>query len=165
MTKDFRIRKFFRISDFVVLITLVSASAFFINSIVSDTNATTADQLVIDGINLSTPVENVELKGTELISPEKIAGAYKAARNKTLLIGHSTTVFKDLDEIDGDMIIEYKGKEYQITEMVMMKKEDISMFDLTRPAEKDTIILMTCAGEATGNHDFTHRLVITAVAK
>ena len=71
MTKDFRIRKFFRISDFVVLIALVSASAFFINSIVSDTNATTADQLVIDGINLSTPVENVELKGTELISPEK----------------------------------------------------------------------------------------------
>ena len=117
MTKDFRIRKFFRISDFVVLIALVSASAFFINSIVSDTNATTADQLVIDGINLSTPVENIELKGTELI------------------------------------------------EMVMMKKEDISMFDLTRPAEEDTIILMTCAGKATGNHDFTHRLVITAVAK
>ena len=165
MTKDFRIRKIFRISDFVVLIALISASAFFINSIVSDTSAASADQLTIDGINLNTPVEKVELKGNELVSPETIAGAYEASPNKTLLIGHSTTVFKNLDEINGDMLIEYKGKEYQITEMVMMKKEDISMFDLTRPAEEDTIILMTCAGKATGNHDFTHRLVITAVAK
>lgn len=165
MTKNFAIRKYFRISDFVVFIALVVASAFFINSVVSDTNAATSDQLIISGINLNTAVENVELKGNELTSPENIAGAYNAARNKTLLIGHSTTVFKNLDQIDGDMIIEYRNKDYKITEMVLMKKEDISMFDLTRPAEEDTIILMTCAGKETSDKDFTHRLIITAVAK
>ena len=165
MTKNFRIRNYFRISDFVVSIALIGASIYFINSIVSDTSATSTDQLIIDGISLNTPVKKVELTGTELVSPETIAGAYEAADNKTLLIGHSTTVFKKLDQINGNMTIKYRGKDYQITEMVLMKKEDISMFDLTRPAKKDTIVLMTCAGEATGNHDFTHRLIVTAIAK
>lgn len=165
MTKNLTIRKNFRISDFVVSIILLIASVFFINSVVSNTNASTVDQLVINGIHLNTPVENIELKDSQLIAPEKIAGAYKASSNKTLLIGHSTTVFKNLDQISSDMTIEYNGKTYSITDIALLKKEAINMFDLTHSAKEDTIVLMTCAGNALGNQDFTHRLIVTAVAK
>lgn len=119
-------------------------------------------QLEISSINLKTPVAPLTLQDRQLIAPDVIAGAYSQAQNKIFIIGHSTTVFKKLDQVHVDDILTYLDKTYRVTELKTLQKSDISMTEILRAESEDTIIIMTCAGESLPNRDATHRLIITA---
>ncbi|MBR3264055.1 sortase [Candidatus Saccharibacteria bacterium] len=120
--------------------------------------------LSIDSISLSAPVKAVMLNGKTLEVPEQIAGAYSVYNNKTLIIGHSSTIFANLKNVKLGEKISYNGKEFTINDIREEKKEDIIMKDILREETTDTVILMTCSGEkiegTSGDH--THRLIITA---
>ncbi|MBO7664904.1 sortase, partial [Candidatus Saccharibacteria bacterium] len=93
-----------------------------------------------------------------------IVGSYTQAWNKTLLIGHASTVFADLNLVTVGETVKYDGKEYVISEIALFQKEAVEMDKVLAGAEKDTIIIMTCAGELYGT-DASHRLIVTAVVK
>ena len=48
--------------------------------------------------------------------------------------------------------------------METFKKSDIKMSNVLKAEEKDTLVLMTCAGTPVGDKDATHRLIVTAQA-
>ena len=56
----------------------------------------------------------------------------------------------------------YDQKHYIITEKKILLKSDIRMSELLSESERDTLIIMTCAGEDLGNGDATERLILTA---
>ena len=120
-------------------------------------------KLLIPQIGLDTAVTDLTLDEGQLNTPEMIVGSYSQAKNKTLLIGHSSTVFQDLDQIDLGDLINYDGNDYKVKRIDLMRKSQIDMSELLAPAEKDTIVIMTCAGELFQNGDATHRLILTAV--
>lgn len=126
--------------------------------------ATATESLSIPEIGLSTPVKIVSVTGADLEVPEQIVGSYSSHPNKTLLIGHSSTVFKDLKDLKLNSIIIYNDKTYSVLDITKQAKSDISMKDILKSAEKDTLVLMTCSGEAIAgtDGDHTHRLIITA---
>lgn len=125
-------------------------------------DAASYPRLSIASIDLDTPVERLELDGKQLHVPDMIAGSYSSERNKTLLIGHSSTVFEKLDHLEIGQEVNYNDRVYQITTVETLRKEEISMARVLSEANVDTIILMTCAGESLPNQDATHRLIITA---
>jgi len=59
--------------------------------------------------------------------------------------------------------ITYNNTDYTITSMEIFKKSDIDMKDVLKAEEKDTLVIMTCAGEVMNETDATHRLIVTAV--
>ncbi len=120
-------------------------------------------RLEIPAIGLVSDVTELSLNNNELIAPDTIAGSYSQADNKTLLIGHSTTVFYNLSNLRLSEAIQYNGHDYKVAAIDMLPKEKISMRDLLSGANKDTIVLMTCAGTLFGDGDASHRLIITAV--
>ncbi len=122
-----------------------------------------AAELSIPAIDLNSDVTNLKLNGTKLDTPGTIVGSYSQAKNKTLLIGHSTTVFENLNQVKVGDEINYDGKIYIVKESKTLAKAEISMDDLLAGAEIDTLEIMTCAGELLGGGDATHRLIVTAV--
>lgn len=116
----------------------------------------------IPSIGLNSEVTSLSLEDNQLKTPDTIVGSYSRAKNKTLLIGHSGTVFGDLDEVWVGDAIEYNGASYLVKDIVVERKEDISMRELLSEAETDTLVIMTCAGTYLENNDATHRLLITA---
>lgn len=121
-----------------------------------------AAELSIPAIDLTSDVTNLKLNGTKLDTPATIVGSYSQAKNKTLLIGHSTTVFENLNQVQVGDEIDYNGKEYVVKESEILAKAEIDMNELLAEAETDTLVVMTCAGELLGGGDATHRLIITA---
>lgn len=120
--------------------------------------------LSIPAIGLRSDVTELTLHDGNLDTPDTIVGSYSRADNKTLLIGHSTTIFAHLDDIRlGDMI-EYNNTSYTVISYTIQAKSDISMTRLLKATNNDTIVLMTCAGELLENGDATHRLIVTAVS-
>ena len=119
--------------------------------------------LSIPKIGLYSDVTTLELEGRELKTPDSIVGSFSNQPNKTLLIGHSTTVFQRLNELDLFDSIKYGDSDYQVVKISLMPKSKIIMRDLLKEADKDTLVLMTCTGTLLDNHDATHRLIITAV--
>ncbi len=127
--------------------------------------STIADStLEIPSINLSAPVMQSTLTDNVLSVPDQIAASYSSSTNKTLIFGHSSTIFKDLNSVKIGETATYNDKTYQITAITEKPKAEISMSEILAPATKDTIILMTCSGELipNSNGDHTHRLIITA---
>lgn len=118
--------------------------------------------LKIPAINLETPVTTVELVNHQLAVPATIAGVYQPFENKLFIIGHSSTVFQNLDQLSIEDQITYDGELYTIIDRITLPKSDISMNDLLADAPQKTIIIMTCAGEPLPNQDATHRLILTA---
>ncbi len=119
--------------------------------------------LSIPAIDLHSDVTSLDLDGNRLNTPDYIVGSYSQSSNKTLLIGHSTTVFENLHSIMlGDEIV-YDNKTYTVVERYVEAKESIVMGDLMRAESRDTIVLMTCAGELLGDGDATHRLIVVAM--
>ena len=118
--------------------------------------------LEIPAIGLNSEVTSLSLENHQLNTPDKIVGSYSRAENKTLLIGHSSTVFSDLDKVTVGDIIVYNNSEYLVKDITVERKEDISMKKLLSRADTDTLIIMTCAGTYLENSDATHRLLITA---
>lgn len=122
-------------------------------------------QLSIPAIGLDSDVTELALNGQKLDTPEAIVGAYSRAENKTLLIGHSTTVFSDLAKVGLGAEVEYDGEIYHVVAREMMPKAQVNMNKILAGAEKDTLIIMTCAGELLPGGDATHRFMITAVSE
>ena len=123
---------------------------------------TATAHLSIPSIGIDLPVTKVELKGKDLTVPEQIAGSYSAHQNKTLLIGHSSTAFKSLPDIKLNDKLTYLDKEYYIADIETKDKSSISMKQILKPEEEDTIVLMTCAGQEISARDYTERLIVTA---
>lgn len=119
-------------------------------------------KLSIAAINLDTAVSDVELVNHELVAPANIAGRYSNAKNKTLIIGHSSTVFKNLSKVGAGDLITFDEREYRVTSAEIYEKSAISMADILSSTEEETIIVMTCAGQNLPNQDATHRLIVTA---
>ena len=120
-------------------------------------------ELNIPAINLDIPVTKVGMTDNNLDVPEQIVGSYSVHENKTLLIGHSTTAFSGLNSLKiGDQII-YNSQTYAVASIEQKEKSSISMKEILKAEEKDTLVLMTCAGEQITKTDFSHRLIITAI--
>ena len=119
-------------------------------------------EITIPSIGLRSETVGLELVGRKLETPDVLVGSYTKNENKTLLIGHSTTVFSELNRVQLKDKIIYDGRDYLVNKIETWKKELINMGRLLKAEEKDTIVLMTCAGELLGEGDATHRLIITA---
>lgn len=118
--------------------------------------------LEIPAINLKTPVASVELIDRQLAVPATIAGVYQPFENKLFIIGHSSTVFQNLDQLEVGQAFSYNGQHFLVTDRIILEKSAISMNALLSDAPDKTIIIMTCAGEPLPNQDATHRLIVTA---
>ena len=160
------LRRGFGIRKFWIGMYLLFLSVYFTVFLSLGLNAVDATpldisaELAIPSIGLESDVTTLQLENYSLKTPDLIVGSYIRAKNKTLLIGHSSTVFKDLDKVwDGAEII-YDDTVYHVLYSTVMKKEDINMNALLAGAERETLILMTCAGEDLGGGDATHRLII-----
>lgn len=129
------------------------------------TNFEISGRLSSKNISLDSDVTTLSLENNKLNTPDLIVGAYSRSNNKTLLIGHSTTVFKDLNKVQLGNIFDYNDKAYQVMSISLMPKAKIDMDRLLLPAKKDTLIIMTCAGQLVGDGDATHRLILTAVSE
>ena len=126
------------------------------------TNYEVSAELAIPSIGLNSDVTQLSLKDHQLETPRTIVGSFARNSHKTLLIGHSTTVFNKLNEVKiGDEIV-YDDTIYYIYNIYTVKKEEVSMGKLLTDEDKDTIVLMTCAGEPIGELDATHRLIVWA---
>ncbi len=119
-------------------------------------------ELVIPSISLSTPVVASELAGRQLSVPDRIVSAYSENTTKTLLMGHSSTIFKDLTKVNLGDEITYQDSTYVISNISTQPKQKINMANILSEANQKTVILMTCAGFPLGHDDYTDRLIITA---
>jgi len=126
-------------------------------------NASSLPKLEISSIALETPVTAVTLVEHEFIVPAQIAGYYTEAENKIFIMGHSSTVFKNLDKISTGDAITYREEKYIVQAVETLPKADISMSKILQAEEEETLIIMTCAGEPLPNQDATHRLIVTAI--
>ncbi|MBQ2695144.1 sortase [Candidatus Saccharibacteria bacterium] len=129
------------------------------------TSYTIDAQLMIPSIDLVSDVTALTLDKNKLNTPEDIVGSYNRNNNKTLLVGHSGAVFKNLNQVRAGDIIIYNDNEYIIYGREILKKEDVSMSLLLAPADIDTLAIMTCAGDMLPNQDATHRLIVMAKVK
>ncbi len=129
---------------------------------VSTADAIHYPTLEIPSIQLQSPVASLELNRHQLVAPATIAGAYSRYENKTLIIGHSTTVFQRLSDVKSQELIYYDQQAYQINHIYVQEKSTISMADILAPASTPTLIIMTCAGTPLPNQDATHRLIVEA---
>lgn len=118
-------------------------------------------ELYIGSIGLNAPVTKLALENAKLNTPDDIVGSYSKNENTTLLIGHSTTIFKNLPNIKKYDYISYDSNLYQVKSIVVKATQNISMTELLKSNRKNTIILMTCAGRNTKD-GFTHRLIVKA---
>lgn len=129
---------------------------------VEATNYEISTEVSVPSIGLVSDVTNLHLENRELKTPSTIVGSFSRAKNKTLLIGHASTVFKDLDRVQiGDEII-YDEDIYIIYSVEIIEKADIEMDKLLVAEEEPTLVVMTCAGTDLGQGDATHRLIISA---
>ena len=79
------------------------------------------------------------------------------------MFGHSSTVFQRLYEVKLEETIIYNNTNYKVSKIEIVPKTDVKMNKLLKSESKDTIIIMTCAGQYLGNKDATHRLIIEAI--
>ncbi|MBR3386112.1 class F sortase [Candidatus Saccharibacteria bacterium] len=162
------IHRSWRSWDFKKIFGIVYFVALFIYLVVGLTPAKASDyeaatEISIPAIDLRSDVVTVNMVGNELPTPEEIVGRFTWAKHKTLLIGHASTVFPRLKELQVGSTIYYDGDIYTVSQMEILAKADISMNKVLAAAEQDTIIIMTCAGKDLGGGDATHRLIVTAV--
>ena len=120
-------------------------------------------ELNIPSIGLVSDVTTLELENRELKTPDAIVGSFSRSENKTLLIGHSSTVFQNLNQIRLDDEIFYNNNKYIVKKITITEKAEVDMSGLLAHADQDTLAIMTCAGASLGNGDATYRLIVTAV--
>ena len=128
------------------------------------TNYEISGNLIIPSIGLSSVVTTLRLNDHKLDTPDTIVGSFTKNNNNTLLIGHASTVFYNLDKISLGDEINYETKSYTVIGVEVLSKNEIEMNSLLKAEAQPTIILMTCAGENLGGGDATHRLIVKAQA-
>ncbi len=124
-----------------------------------------ASQISIPEIGLESDVAAVELAGKDLSTPELIVVSVAGSKNKPMLLGHSTTVFRVLWKVRGGVVIIYDGRKYEVAKIEFLRKEQVQMSRVLKDETEETLVLMTCAGELLDGGDATHRLVLTATIK
>lgn len=153
---------FRKIFTIIYIVSFLAYAAF--SFVPADGTAYTIDGgLIIPSIGLTSGVTKLELHDHKLDTPDSIVGSYSQNINKTFLIGHSSTIFKNLYQVKIGETITYNNTDYTITSMEIFKKSDIDMKDVLKAEEKDTLVIMTCAGEVMNETDATHRLIVTAI--
>ena len=120
-----------------------------------------SNELQIPSIVLTSDVTNLKLENGELKTPENLVGSYTRG-GTTLLIGHSTTVFQNLQDVKIGDEVDFGDSVYNIYSTETVAKSDISMNQLLESSDEPQLILMTCAGELYDNGDSTERLIIKA---
>ena len=119
-------------------------------------------EFFVPKIGLKSDVTTLDMHDRKLDTPDDIVGSFSQHPNKTLLIGHSTTVFRDLGMIRlGDSLV-YNGESYSVEKIEVATKDRIKMGELLKDTDDKTIVVMTCAGRLLGDGEATHRLIITA---
>lgn len=125
-------------------------------------DASSDERLFIPSIGLVARVQNIEREGNTLKAPDYIAGAYKATGHKTVLIGHSSTIFENLHDVKLKDKFTFDEKTYVVQKIEILEKAMIDMNEIVAETEENTVVLMTCYGQQLSGQDFSHRLVITA---
>ena len=118
--------------------------------------------LSIPSLNLNTEVAKLTLEGGQLNIPENVVGEYHISKKNHLLLGHSTTIFRDLEKLQVDDEINFGDSKYKVTTYEIKAKSDIQMKELLQNDGTDKLTLMTCAGQLLSSQDATDRLIITA---
>ena len=152
--------------DLRKVVTVIYVAMFVVYLVVGLSPAEAAvyevsDRLEIPSIGLKSDVTRLELTDHRLNTPDTIVGSYSRSFNKTLLIGHASTVFGDLNLMTVGESVLYSGKTWIVKEIALYKKEDVDMEKILASARRETLILMTCAGEVHGV-DASHRLILVA---
>lgn len=119
--------------------------------------------IMIPSINLESDVATLHLDNNELKTPDTIVGRFTMAKHKTFLVGHASTVFRDLNKLEIGAKIIYDDSKYEVIETEILEKNTINMMELFAETDEYTLVIMTCAGEDLGGGDATHRLIVTAV--
>ena len=122
-------------------------------------------KLEIPSIDLSSDVAKITLNDHQLTTPDYVVGSFNRVANKILLIGHSSTVFKNLYKLDINDSVIYDNTEYYVSSIKVISKNNVNMNKLLSDTDKKTIVMMTCFGQDLKNQDATHRLIITAEAE
>lgn len=125
-------------------------------------DASSEERLFIPTIGLVARVRDIERTGNQLIAPDEIAGAYKPTLHKTVIIGHSSTIFKDLKKIGGEDTFTFDKKTYKVKSREIIEKSVVNMSEIVSETDVNTVIIMTCYGEPLGGQDYSHRLIVTA---
>ena len=118
--------------------------------------------LEIPSISLFSPMSDVELDGRTLTAPEYIVGRYTAHKNKVLVMGHSSTVFQRLKEVEVGAELRYDDETFIVVSKEVRVKAEISMREILRDESEPTLVLMTCSGEPITGQDYSHRLIMYA---
>ncbi|MBQ9017002.1 class F sortase [Candidatus Saccharibacteria bacterium] len=118
--------------------------------------------LEIPSISLSAPMADVELDGRILTAPEYIVGRYTAHKNKVLVMGHSSTIFQRLKEVEVSDELWYDDERFVVVSKEVRAKAEISMREILRDEDEPTLVLMTCSGEHITGQDYSHRLIMYA---
>ena len=153
--------------DFRKIVTLFYVVAFATYLILgfqptAATHYEISGSLNIPSINLTSDVTSLKLENHKLNTPDTIVGSYTKYDSKIFLIGHSTTVFKNLNQVKPGELINYNGKNYLISGTKTLAKSEIDMNTLLAPEAHNTLVIMTCAGEILDGQDATHRFIVTA---
>ena len=148
------------VSGYLVALALYLAFGFCPSAL--SENYPISGNLSIPEIALNSDVTALNLENHILPTPETIVGSFSNHANKTLLIGHASTIFEDLDELNLASEVIYNNKPYYVSEITTLAKSEINMSQILSSASEDTLILMTCAGTLLENGDASHRLIITA---
>ena len=119
-------------------------------------------QINIPSIGLTSDVTTLELVDHRLDTPDTIVGSYSKYSSKIFLVGHSSTVFKNLKNVSLNEYIYYDDKTFKVTRIETLEKANINMNLLLMPSKETTLVIMTCAGQPLGAKDATHRLIVTA---
>ena len=154
--------------NFRRILTVVYVLAFAVYIIVGlqpaeATHYNISGNLTIPSIGLSSDITTLELSDHRLNTPDTIVGSYNKYANRTLLIGHSSTVFNNLHNVAVDDYIVYNNADYLVTDIKTLPKDKINMDLLLMPLKDESVVIMTCAGESIGEKDATHRLIVTAI--
>lgn len=121
-----------------------------------------ATEISIPSISLTSDVTMMKLRDGNLDTPDTIVGSFSYAKNKVFLVGHSSTVFQNLKNVNvGDEII-YDYTTFVVKKAEVLARAEINMNELLAEAETETLVVMTCSGEELPGGDATHRLIITA---
>ena len=125
-------------------------------------DASSKERLFIPSIGLVARVKDIERTGNQLIAPDTIAGAYQATNHKTVIIGHSSTIFENLKNLKIGETFTFDNNSYKVSRREILEKKYVDMEAVVAETEVKTLVLMTCHGEPLGGQDFSHRLIITA---
>lgn len=151
-----------RLHRLISTLSVLFFTLYLISRLPTPTALPVSGHLVIPKIQLSAPVTTLHLKNHQLETPATMVGSFSRAHNKTLLIGHVSTVFTKLAMLTIGDKFNYNQQTYQITDLVTLEKSAINMDQILAPTPIPTLVIMTCAGQSLDHGDATHRLILTA---